>query len=394
METARGQRIGEVRVIGLKHTKPAVVLRELSQLEGVEFDSLALLSDLDQLHNLELFSQIDYLVEPDSLHQTLRITWALEERWTFFPYPMIEYAEETGWIFGVGMLNLNFRGWNEKLVGEYTWGSAQNFNLEYIKPWFGNERSVLGVNLLKSRFRNQLEDFEQTNSLVEVRWEKYFGRNDFLIVKPLWMQVEADQDEITINPDRIDHFGGLVLSGGLNRYDITLNPARGYRLTLTEQLSHGGPDQPSFVSTVLVGGTVYSLTRRIRLATGGRLYYQSGRLPHYYYRHTGGKSAVRSYAAEYGPGRHSVTGSVELRTLIFEKWRMVPHFDLSLIMALFYDTGRTWNEPGLLDLSSLDGGPGISSIVLMPFMGMARMDVGYNPAQKEITLHFSNSIRF
>ena len=90
--------IQEIRVEGNKHTKAAVVLRELSIQAGdtVNTDSLDALLHLNytRLYNLNLFTKINFKVVADSLQaKQLQIIIHLKEQWLILPQADMQLAD-------------------------------------------------------------------------------------------------------------------------------------------------------------------------------------------------------------------------------------------------------------------------------------------------------------
>lgn len=142
-------RVSGILLEGNRITKERVVLRELTFREGDTLTSEALYEQLarsrDNLMNLGLFNTVQLL--PNYIGpQEVFIVITLNERWYWWPQPMISLADpnfNTWWLtkdlrrinFGLQFYAFNMRGRNETLIAEAQLGYSRVFGLAYRVPF-------------------------------------------------------------------------------------------------------------------------------------------------------------------------------------------------------------------------------------------------------------------
>lgn len=151
-------RVSGIVVDGNRITKERIILRELTFAEGDTLTAAELYEQLarsrDNLMNLGLFNTAMLL--PNYIgSQEVFIIITLNERWYWWPQPMISLADpnfNTWWLskdfrrinFGVQFFAFNMRGRNETLVAEAQLGYSRVFGLTYRVP-FVDKRQRWGV---------------------------------------------------------------------------------------------------------------------------------------------------------------------------------------------------------------------------------------------------------
>lgn len=171
--SAQELHIRSIQIEGLKTTKEATVLRELSFYVGqqVSFQELhTLLEDnKSNLLNQWLFNFVDFtpIIQANQVDILLKVT----ERWYVWPYPVFEISERNFNVFwdslrqsnfqdfsrlnyGVFLNWYNFRGRNELLKIKYRKGYKEHYLFEYDIPYL-NEARTWGAIFKTELFRMQ-----------------------------------------------------------------------------------------------------------------------------------------------------------------------------------------------------------------------------------------------
>ncbi len=385
-------RVTSLTLAGLEHTQPEVVIRSISVRVDSLADSTRLADDLERLRNLQLFSDVTQMIIPDSSDGCI-LHYDLVERFSMMLYPIVDWDEDRGWIWGAGLINYNFRGWHEALEAEWHAGNEDGIFLEYRKPWFLGKRNVAAFKFSRKSWTNLLTNMDQLRLQVQAGFTHVFNRYDSWALYLQYIRMDIPDPGGTIDPDGSDRFLELIPNLVFNRYDLLQNPDRGHRIAMQWSLAGFDDRSPAFITHDYRIGKVLSLNNWSRLTGGMRVVYNSGRLPVYRRRYNGGSWAVRSYEAGWRQGRNFFLTSVGIRFDILEQREIYPHFDFGLAGGFFFDAGKTWDDsfPGL---DRLESGPGVELLMFAPLIGMGRLDAGYNPARKEFVFHVSNELRF
>jgi outer membrane protein assembly factor BamA len=124
-ETAEsgGNRVSGVTVIGLKRTRPHVAEQPLRKFIGMEIDAIntedvyAAIMDMGILEPVEVFFADD-LERDEGLGSEAAgkiLVAVVEEKWAFFPLPIIVIGSDTS-NFGLAIMDSNAFGLNDKMI--------------------------------------------------------------------------------------------------------------------------------------------------------------------------------------------------------------------------------------------------------------------------------------
>ena len=165
--------IRNIQIDGLKTTKEATVLRELSFSVGdkvtVQELHLLLEENRSNLLNQWLFNFVDFthIIKKSEVDILLKVS----ERWYVWPYPIFEISERNFNVFwdslrhsnfqdfsrvnyGIFLNWYNFRGRNELLKIKYRKGYKEHYLFEYDIPYL-NQEKTWGAILKTELFRMQ-----------------------------------------------------------------------------------------------------------------------------------------------------------------------------------------------------------------------------------------------
>lgn len=161
-------RIEEIRLTGLKKTKPHVVLRELPILTGEVYDQRKIDRSLRRLTNLGYFHEVNPLVleegqTPDKVVFHARITEARTGRFS----GIIGYAPPSTEVDDAPRLTGTIMASENNLLGtgrsvNFFWksGLLKTLRFGYKEPWVFGTPANIGVEYSQLRQRNQFTDAE------------------------------------------------------------------------------------------------------------------------------------------------------------------------------------------------------------------------------------------
>lgn len=180
--------IRNINIIGNKHTRRRVILREMSIHEGdrILADSLGELVDQNnkRLYNLSLFTDIS--IHIDKVNDSV-IDWSirLKEQWYIFPEVSFQLADRNFNVWwkehdhdirraniGLTLKHKNFLGDMEQLSGTVQIGYTQKFGLEYFNPYI-DKKQQHGVGA--SFFVSQNDEIFYNTSLNKLQFLKTPG---------------------------------------------------------------------------------------------------------------------------------------------------------------------------------------------------------------------------
>lgn len=168
------EKVASVTFRGLEKTKVEFVSRFTVLEKGTDYDSLQVLADLQSLRNLQLFSDVSYLVQDTVAGKS--ITYFCREWVTLLPIVDLGGIRENFW-FQLGAVDHNWLGRGNLIGGYYRYYDRHSVEVFQDAPHIRNSRWGLSSNL--SRFSTiEPAYFETGSSSYNVdRWNiAVFGR--------------------------------------------------------------------------------------------------------------------------------------------------------------------------------------------------------------------------
>lgn len=144
--------IDEIFILGNKKTKEKIILREMSLKKGTygTLDDIKKSIELDKINilNTNLFNTVSIEILEDPEKASINIFVKVDERWYFFPAPLIDIADRNlmDWLinregdinrfnYGLRLTQYNLGGQNQtlKFIGKV--GFERNLLLDYMIPF-------------------------------------------------------------------------------------------------------------------------------------------------------------------------------------------------------------------------------------------------------------------
>ncbi len=151
--------IHHIELKGNKHTKDAIILRELSFQEGDSIPLAELPAVLERskqfVMNTGMFNEARFEVLPP--YDRAEVVIELEEMWYIYPFPIFELVDRNfnvWWVqqnrslqrlnFGMEFVHLNLTGNRDRLKTYLKYGYTRSYGLEYSFPYI-NRAQTLGI---------------------------------------------------------------------------------------------------------------------------------------------------------------------------------------------------------------------------------------------------------
>ena len=424
-------RIHSIKITGNEETKDYVVLRELTTKPGEVFNGEKMRLDLRRVFNLNFFEDVNLKFEPAPRPEgggrpteDIVVVVALKEKQTGSINLGAGYSTRDGILgmFTVKKDNLLGTGRQAGLDLSISQQLRVAGELNYMDPWFDQQRTGLGGSVYVRRFNNFLADFREDRiggsfnvsrpllgDPLTSQWRGTLGARVERIstyenvwaggnLKPAY----PDGKPITVDPGGTDQVLGTSLGLTFDSRDLVINPTEG----IFGQLSL----EPALVNDMahpLVRGTStgnlffpmpalpWAPNERSTIALGTRLGLIAGpRVPAYERFFSTGPflvrgwpefvnldhPTVRRYGINYFQGSNAFVGTLEYRFPIFN----------IVSGVVFGDTGIFWDDR--LDPSMLHSGYGVGVRLTTP-LGPIRLDYGLSgldPGQ----IHFGIGQKF
>ncbi|MAJ51602.1 MAG: hypothetical protein CMB82_08315 [Flammeovirgaceae bacterium] len=150
-------RVNEIYILGNKKTKENIILREMS-LKKETYISLSEIKksieiDKRNILNTNLFNTVSIDILEESEEGSINVFVKVDERWYFFPAPLIDIADRNlmDWLinregdvnrfnYGLRLTQYNLRGQNQtlKFIGKV--GFERNLLIDYMIPFIDNNQ--------------------------------------------------------------------------------------------------------------------------------------------------------------------------------------------------------------------------------------------------------------
>jgi outer membrane protein assembly factor BamA len=374
--------IARVEILGLRRTRPAVVRRELSCVEGDRLDWAKLEWDRLRLLDLDLFARLEISAQRDSILERPVLRVIAQERPTGFLLPNLEYDEEDGLTYGAfgAELNLGGRGWRAGFSGG--WGGRRYVSVSAGAPWIAGRRLAATAAFTRSRERNRGEAQREDRLGASLTLAPTRG--------PRWsFPMSLGGEEVRAVPDPPDTARGARTDdhrwvGAGVRRDTRGSPARAVRGSLASLRAwgHGGilGGSTSFVRYECDLLRLFPTGERSALTLAARWTGSHGPVPPFLRLGLGGPSSLRGHE----PGEHRGTSrwiawTEERFPLLARREFALPSgrhvFDVTVDGAVFLDAGSVWERDQLRrGRARVRWGGGGGLRVLLPFVSILQCD--------------------
>lgn len=160
--------IKDIKITGNEKTKDYVIRRELDVQPGDVFDLNQVQSDLLNIYNLGLFTNIERRVEhaeTDSNEVNLIID--VEEKKSALFNGGGGYSTKNGWFGYVEIGEENLFGRAQRVSLKYEFGQVSNYKLSFYDPWAFGEEFSFGIDLYSTtsdNIKDPVNDSEYTKN--------------------------------------------------------------------------------------------------------------------------------------------------------------------------------------------------------------------------------------
>lgn len=385
------QTITAIVVEGNRSTKDYIILRELTAAKGDSIASEMIDTDRSRLLNLGIFSDVEIHAVPADSGLVYLIL--VQERFAIIPFPLTNYTEMNGWVYGGGVMHRNFTGRNRTLSAYLLIGGTTDYYILFADPWIAGNRISLSGEISKSVRDHPYEDFQmtETQSWIEIGFRKDYYWSTRL--KFGYRSVGSDIPGITMSSEKTDILPFVKLTYVRDYRNLWSNPSQGY--TFVSKLGQTGiPGQKPDYREISAGYSRFFPVKFGRTvgvnAAAGIL---NGYLPPYDRYYFGGTATMRGLPPNSARGNRIILSSIEYRFDIIKSRPFLPKADFGLGGTLFLDSGAVWSggEDWLKISPKLTCGYGLR--LFLPFVEILRLDIGYS-AYHSPMIAFSAGAKF
>ncbi len=428
--------VRQIALLGNDHTKPQVILREMTLQEGDSLSPRRLAAEIEKsrqnIFNLSLFNEVR--IQSEIVADQLYLIVEMKERWYFFPIPNIDLEERNTYdllrnknlhrlVYGLNLQWKNVTGRNEEINFYGQLGFSQRLYVDIVRPaiipsqfidllvkarYIREPEIIYGTTDARAQWgETSTEPLRRTNSL-RVGLRKRFGDvRKSLLLELGYHHFQFSDSIYSFNPTFIPtadaqlSYPSLVLTFSNDQRDYKGFPLKGYKYQLLfRQVGLGEWGSTSFTKMGLSWAHHLPLKKRWNFAYGTHLMFSQGKnIPFFEKNFIGyrtGEFAGISYDLRgYAP--FTIDGSflnmtktelkyalfpiqqVSIRQVPFEKFK---NFPLGVYLTAFTDMGyvkdNTFNNEDQFLKNQLLYGYGVGLNIIGFYDNLLRIELARN----------------
>jgi len=383
--------IEEIFIEGNKETKSFIIQRELPFKSGDTVTEKEIDYARDRIYSTSLFTKV--LIQPEVVTKNrIDILIYVEERWYIWPYPILWFRDRViNWkrlSAGCGIVDLNFRGMDERFEGMFALGYDPFGSINYTSPSMGKDRDYLlsleanyshgrSVGLLSTYSTGQFDDsFGDFYIALGKRLDIYsifsIGAAYNYVARNI-----GDSNGVALSPNGKDIFASLHVEYDYDSRDLKDYALRGTYFDLTLEKYGLGE------SVVNFGRASFDMRKYLPvsnfLSVVGRFhgsFAEGPDVPRYNNVFFGYYERIRGMFNTVSEGESMLGGNAELRIpLIKQMYIEIPYIPLeqfvsnriSLYWSFFGDIGETSSKYIDLKWNRALYGYGVGLTLLLPY---------------------------
>ena len=160
---------------GNDKTETYILHREVAHPVNLMLDTVLVDEDKNRLENLGLFSEISTEIVPLEDGTVKLIYVVIESIHKTPPLVFPTYDEDTGWSFaGLWMIN-NFRGRNQSLILNGTFGGRDTYGVSFNDPWIFGDHISFAFNISRIIFEHRFLNRNLEHNNFSLKLGKWYG---------------------------------------------------------------------------------------------------------------------------------------------------------------------------------------------------------------------------
>ncbi|MCK4548585.1 MAG: BamA/TamA family outer membrane protein [Candidatus Krumholzibacteria bacterium] len=390
-----GQTVTEIRVIGLKTTKPYIVERELSTKVGEPFTKENEKTDYEHLDRLQIFSEILIYTALDD-DGGLVVFVEVQETFAYLPVVSLAISDENGLSIGGGLKSVNLFGRAIQSSTVARFGGETTVEIIFKDPWVAGSRLGYIAEYYYRNRDNEIHGFFETANEAYLLVSQHVGEHGRAGARMYYHGIQSDMDGKTLSSNNTDHviYGTLIV--GYDSRDLHSNPHTGWwsMVDITRSGLFGTDSdywqgnfdlrrfQPLGRSHTLGLFSLYT-------TTSGAV---NNEVASWQTFGLGGSNSIRGYDVGTKVGKNQFINTVEYRWNFMQP-RPFKFFGVTLSMgmqlAFFTDFGSAWNTREEFNPNFIWGG-GTGLRLIVPYVGLIRCDFGFGQDDPWLIVHFAS----
>ena len=379
--------VSSINFQGNEITKDYIIEREIQHPANVPLDSGLVNDDKNRLLNLGIFNDVRWTVIQGE-NGTVELNYIFIETWRYLPVIFPQYTEATGWSLLLGLAIKNFRGRNQFIFCNMSFGGQDSYGITFNDPWIMGDHVSLYADAWRLEYLNLFLPFDMVETYSNMILGRYFGYS-----KKIKAGLEIIRREFNgLEESVIMDYLSPTISITYDTRDLYSNPTKGFYLKWIIDGKYGfGENDISFALFSQSYSAYHSLSSGKKpwiIGINGTLNLNPGKIPYPWMEYLGGAYTIRGWPIpnndiyssgnfDYRFGLHSWMASLELRKTIIQKQVPFPGIEYGLDIGFFLDAGAISYNIETLDDQSPMIGAGFGLRIPMTGYESIRFDYGY-----------------
>ncbi len=388
-------RISKIIIEGNQKTKDYVILREMETKAGDILNRDKIQKDLQRIFNLGYFSDVNADIKSAETPGEIVLTIKVLEQLTGQAGGGLAYSTRDGISLVLGIKDSNLLGTGRNLGLYLNIGlTAHDITINYTEPYIFGTKGTLNTSLIW-RQADTVDIIENT----KVSYHEDRKTLELVIDKPINNELKGSlgfsyndiyyqaKDEGTTLPDIIKSgvSSAIVLGIAKDTRDLVLNPTKGdyYGLSLKQGGGILGGDF-NFTKLTLDLRWYLSTSDKDMFAVNYLFGLGLGELPYIEKFSVGGVNSVRGLPENWKKSDYVELLSLEYRNKIQD----------NVFGVIFLDFGNGWKNGETINPLDLYTGIGLGLRIMIPPMGLLRLDYGWGSYDWQGRFYFSVGQKF
>ncbi len=394
-------RIDSIKICGSKITQDFVILRELTFVTGESVDESILEFNRNRVMSLRLFYWVLFEIQKSGEKNILIIT--VKESWYIFPVPFVNLQNNKfdRSNYGFFVTWRNFRGRDETLSGFVSFGYDPSYGFHYINPvLIPNTDISFSAGVVKQTVNNKSKeaasiakkdfDYNYFNIFAGLGYRYKLYNEISIQLGYSYIQAPFAEKAITASGKNIDRLPTVTIMIQRDTRDLKQYPESGLFASIFLTHKGFGISDVSYFKTGL-DFREYRKISNTNITSKWHLSFKKifGKtLPLYDNAFLGFTEYVRGHKNDERGGNNLLLGSLEFTYPIVKEMefslklpflpRRLTSYAISLRLAIFGDTGVTYNNGQAISLNNFDSGYGIGlTILFLPYDAL-RLEYAFN----------------
>ncbi len=392
-----GAIIGELRFEGLNRTKEYIVTRELVSKVGEPCLEENLAKEKQNLEQLDIFASIDIKAVPGP--DGVIVHYEFHELVVLLPSLGLKFSDETGVSAGLGVKVPNLMGKDIFLSARFLVGGYTELEFWLENPWVWGNHWGYKFEYFHREKDNLVADFYETSDEIYLTSGPNIGEHGRVGGILSFLSIRSDTDGVTLSPNNHDRASRLGLYLGYDSLDAFIGTTNGWwnEVVLTQAIEIF--ENSSKYTQVDLDFRRYQYLADRHTMTGFSLTtIRSGNVgvevASWEQFGIGGTNTIRGWTFAARKGKNQMINTLEYRyTLLFPRRWDLPwgiKYRGGLQVAAFGDWGIGWDDAPEFAANNFIDGYGVGLRLLVPIVGMARIDVAWGEPGKTVFLHLGS----